>query len=96
VSFLLTSHGSLRPRKDNHTIGVSCLAYKALESNKEKKRKPTKQTRATRNTSDPLTSPNALELNSGLCVDRSLDLCLGVKSIAPVLHEMCGMLGWLE
>jgi hypothetical protein len=29
-------------------------------------------------------------------VDRSLDLCLGVKSIALVLNAMCGMLGWLE
>jgi hypothetical protein len=29
-------------------------------------------------------------------VDRSLDLCLGVKSIALVLNAMCGMHGWLE
>jgi hypothetical protein len=29
-------------------------------------------------------------------VDRSLDLCLGVKSIALVLNAMCGMLVWLE
>ena len=29
-------------------------------------------------------------------MDRSLDLCLGVKSIALVLNAMCGMLGWLE
>jgi hypothetical protein len=29
-------------------------------------------------------------------VDRSLDLCPGVKSIALVLNAMCGMLGWLE
>jgi hypothetical protein len=29
-------------------------------------------------------------------VDRSLDLCLGVKSIALVWNAMCGMLGWLE
>jgi hypothetical protein len=29
-------------------------------------------------------------------VDRLLDLCLGVKSIALVLNAMCGMLGWLE
>jgi hypothetical protein len=29
-------------------------------------------------------------------VDRSLDLCLRVKSIALVLNAMCGMLGWLE
>jgi hypothetical protein len=29
-------------------------------------------------------------------VDRSLDLCLGVKFIALVLNAMCGMLGWLE
>jgi hypothetical protein len=29
-------------------------------------------------------------------VDRSLDLCLGVKYIALVLNAMCEMLGWLE
>jgi hypothetical protein len=29
-------------------------------------------------------------------VDRSLDLCLGVKSISLVLNVMCGMLGSLE
>ena len=29
-------------------------------------------------------------------MDRSLDLCLGVESIALVLNAMCGMLGWLE
>jgi hypothetical protein len=29
-------------------------------------------------------------------VDRSLDLCLGVKCIALVLNAMRGMLGWLE
>jgi hypothetical protein len=72
------------------------LLTKHLRVSNGKKRKPTKQTRATRNTSDPLTSPNALELNLGLRVDRSLDLCLGVKSIALVLNAMCGMLGWLE
>jgi hypothetical protein len=48
------------------------LLTKHLRVTNEKKRKPTKQTRATRNTSDPLTSPNALELNLGLLVDRSL------------------------
>jgi hypothetical protein len=43
VSFLLNSHGSLRPRKDHHTIGVSCLAYKALWNKKEEGRKRSKQ-----------------------------------------------------
>jgi hypothetical protein len=39
VSFLLNSHGSLRPRKDHHTIGVSCLAYKTLGNKNEEGRK---------------------------------------------------------
>jgi hypothetical protein len=62
VSFLLNSHGSLRPRKDHHTIGVSCLAYKTLGNKNEEGRKPTKQTRAQENTNDPISSLNALEL----------------------------------
>jgi hypothetical protein len=42
------------------------LLTKNLGVTNEKKIKPTKQTRATRNTSDPFSSPNALELNLGL------------------------------
>jgi hypothetical protein len=48
------------------------LFTKHLRVTNEKERKPTKQTRATKNTSDPLTSPNALELNLELWVDWSL------------------------
>jgi hypothetical protein len=58
----------------------SCLAYKALETNKENKRKPTKQTRATRNTSDPLTSPNALEWSLLLLYWMQCVECLDVWS----------------
>jgi hypothetical protein len=43
VSFLLNSHGSLRPRKDHHTIGVSCLAYKTFWNKNEEGRKRSKQ-----------------------------------------------------
>jgi hypothetical protein len=43
VSFLLNSHGSLRPRKDHHTIGVSFLAYKALGNKNEEGRKRSKK-----------------------------------------------------
>jgi hypothetical protein len=46
-----------------------------VRSEKEKKAKPSKQEQQ-RNTNDPLTSPNVLELNWGLRVDRSLELCL--------------------
>jgi hypothetical protein len=76
VSFLLNSHGSLRPRKDHHTIGVSCLAYKTLGNKNEEGRKPTKQTRTQENTSDPLSSLNALELILRLWADWSLELCI--------------------
>jgi hypothetical protein len=43
VSFLLNSHGSLRPCKDHHTIGVSCLAYKTLGNKNEEGRKRSKK-----------------------------------------------------
>jgi hypothetical protein len=67
VSFLLNSHGSLRPRKDHHTIGVSCLAYKTLGNKNEERKKANQATRATKkHKNDPLTSPKALELNWGL------------------------------
>jgi hypothetical protein len=62
---------------------------------KKRKAKPSKQEQQ-RNTRDPLISPNALELIWGLWVDRSLWLCLGVKSIAIVLNAMFRMLGCLE
>jgi hypothetical protein len=86
----------LDPARTTTQLVSLALLTKHLRVTNEKKRNPTKQTRATRNTSDPLTSPNALELNLGLWVDQSLDLCLGVNSIALVLNAMCGMLGWLE
>jgi hypothetical protein len=50
VSFLPWFLGSLRPRKDHHTIGVSCFAYKALRIRMRKRKKPTKQQEQQRNT----------------------------------------------
>jgi hypothetical protein len=44
---------SLRPRKDHHTLGVSCFDYKSLENKKGKRRKhdcKSQATRATNNT----------------------------------------------
>jgi hypothetical protein len=51
VSFLPWFPGSLRPRKDHHTIGVSCFAYKALRVRMRERRKPTKQQEQQKNTS---------------------------------------------
>jgi hypothetical protein len=42
---------SLRPRKDQHTIGVSCFAYKALRVRMRERTKPTKQQEQQKNTS---------------------------------------------
>jgi hypothetical protein len=44
---------------------VSLTKHLRVRSEKEKKAKPSKQEQQ-RNTSDPLTSPNALEFNWGL------------------------------
>jgi hypothetical protein len=53
VSYLLNSHRSLRPRKDHHTIGVSCLAYKTLGNKNEEGRKRSKN-KSSKNTSKTL------------------------------------------
>jgi hypothetical protein len=50
VSFLPWFSGSLRPRKDHHTIGISCFSYKALRVRMRERRKPTKQQEQQRNT----------------------------------------------
>jgi hypothetical protein len=47
VSFLPWFLGSLRPRKDHHTIGVSCFAYKALRVRMRERRKANQATRTT-------------------------------------------------
>jgi hypothetical protein len=39
VSFSSQSHGTLSPRKDHHTIGVSCLGYNWVDHKKEWERK---------------------------------------------------------
>jgi hypothetical protein len=72
VSFLPWFPGSLRPRKDHHTIGVSCFAYKALRVRMIEKRKPTKQQEQQRIQDDLRTSPKILELNCGLWLDPRL------------------------
>jgi hypothetical protein len=72
VSFLPWFPGSLRPRKDHHTIGVSCFAYKALRVRMRERRKPTKRQEQQRTQDDLLTSPKILELNCGLWLDRRL------------------------
>jgi hypothetical protein len=50
VSFLPWFLGSLRPRKDHHTIGVSCFAYKALRVRMRERRKAIQATRTQMNT----------------------------------------------
>jgi hypothetical protein len=54
---------------------ASLTKHLRVRSEKEKKAKPSKQEQQ-RNTNDPLTSPNALELNWRLSADQSLELCL--------------------
>jgi hypothetical protein len=48
VSFLPWFPRSLRPRKDHHTIGVSCFAYKALRVRMRERRKANQATRTTK------------------------------------------------
>jgi hypothetical protein len=43
VSFSPQSNGSLRPRKDHHTIGVSCFDYKCLENKNREEEKRSKR-----------------------------------------------------
>jgi hypothetical protein len=68
VSFLPWFPRSLRPRKDHHTIGVSCFAYKALRIRMRERRKPTKQQRNTRT----ILSQVRKQLNWRLWLDRWL------------------------
>jgi hypothetical protein len=75
---------------------VSLASLTKLESKKwGRKESQAKQTRATRNIKNPLTSPNALELNLGERIDH-LNCVFGVKCIALVLNALLLMLGWLE
>ena len=78
VSLFLNLLGHLDFARTTTHLGVSCFDYKSLEKKKGKEKRPNQATRATKNTSDPLTSPNALELILGLWVDWLLWLCLGV------------------
>jgi hypothetical protein len=67
---------------------ASLTKHLRLRSEKEKKAKPSKQEQQ-RNTSDPLTSPNALELDWGLDRIRGFDLCLGVLHFSLLLNGEC-------
>jgi hypothetical protein len=96
VSLLPLSHGSLRLRKDHHTLGVSCFAYNALENKNGKRKRPSQATRATKEHKNILSQvPNGIELIWRLREDSIYLMCLGVESFALVLNEMFGMLGLL-
>jgi hypothetical protein len=87
---------SLRPRKDHHTLGVSCFAYKALENKNGKKKKANPSDKGNKRTQNTLSQvPNGIELIWRLREDSIYLMCLGVESFALVLNEMIGMLGWI-
>jgi hypothetical protein len=67
---------------------ASLTKHLSVRSEKEKKVKPSKQEQQ-RNTNDPLTSPNALELNWDFDRIGGFDLCLGVLHFALVLNGEC-------
>jgi hypothetical protein len=69
VSLFLNLTGHLDPARTTTHLGVSCFDYKSLENKKEKEKGQTKRQKQQKNTSDPLTSPNALELILGFLVD---------------------------
>ena len=98
VSLLPYSHGSLRPRKDHHTLGVSCLAYKALESKRKKIRKAIQEARAQKNTKSLSLSQATKWLEWIWDLERfwSFELCLGVNARALVMNVMFKNLGYLK
>jgi hypothetical protein len=76
MSFLLNQSGHLDPHKDHHTLGVSCFDYKCLENkNEEEESQPSKQEQQ-ENTSDPLSSPRALELNLWTLIGSEALICV--------------------
>ena len=76
VSFLLWFPRSLRPRKDHHTIGVSCFAYKALRVRMRERRKPTKQQEQQRNTRMILSQVLNTRIELGTLIGSSALICV--------------------
>jgi hypothetical protein len=97
VSLLPWSHGSLRPRKDHHTLGVSCFTYKALESKRMKRRKAIQATRTRMNIKISLSQ--AIKCLEWIWDSKriwSFVLCLGVNARALVLNVIFRKLGSLK
>jgi hypothetical protein len=97
VNFLLNSHGSLRPRKEHHTIGVSFLAYKTHGNKNEEGRKRSKQQECKEH--ELSLSLKSLGGRSGFGTwggFDSIELSLGVNALALVLNVKCWKLGCLE
>jgi hypothetical protein len=88
VSFLPWFLGSLRPRKEHHTIGVSCFAYKALRIRMRERRKPTKQQEQQRNTRTILSQVLKTRIELGTLI-RS-------KALICVLECCVLLLYWME
>jgi hypothetical protein len=78
----------LRPRKDHHTLGVSCLAYKALENKSKKRKRPSQATRATMNTKTP-SLKSLMELSWFEGLER-------IQSIWCVLEWSLLLLYWMR
>jgi hypothetical protein len=95
VSLFLNLTGHIDPARITTHLGISCFDYKSLENKKGKRKGQTKRQEQHNNTSDPLTSPNALELILGLWVDWLLWLCLGVLGFC-FCNEWIFQKAWME
>jgi hypothetical protein len=96
VSFSSQSIGTLSPRKDHHTIGVSCLDYNWVGNKKETRRKAI-QAQELKWTQMPLSLVTIwLEWSLDLGENLISCLCLGVKSRALVLNAMAENLDALK
>jgi hypothetical protein len=96
VSFLLNQNGSLRPRKNHHTLGVSCFDYKSLGNKNEEGRKRSKQQERKEHEQTLSQVTRWLEWFWDLERLWSFDLCLGVNALALVLNGNFRKLGSLE
>jgi hypothetical protein len=77
-------------------VGVSCLAYKALENKRKKIKRPSQATRATKEHKNTLSQvPNGIELNRRLWRGSNLFDVSWSGVFALVLSAMFGMLDWL-
>jgi hypothetical protein len=94
VSFSSQSNGTQRPRKDHHTIGVSCLGYNWVDHKKNEKEK--KQSK--RKSSNEHNKSLSLVTKALSGIGRGFDLfgvsCIECYSSCNVLEG--GKLGWLE